>query len=245
MAWAGCWPHTEGPRRVGHRRSHLAIGASIICLGLMLPTSPARATSDQAATSAYLQADYQLVHTGTSQMRRVESTLHALRERIGRECTKAGAGSPQDPESTQLSNELIGAMVTSVVALDRPAGHRFVSATEHLRWSDSGLTRRIRTYTSKVRALTAMAQPDICRDIGRWAASGFKALPPTTLAFAPRFMSVWVGLGELPAALGRYETGADRSLAARIARLESQFTDLEAREVETWGDIMNELELWP
>ena len=110
------------PRPIQARRRCLLIAASAVCVGLMLPVRPALATSDQTATRAYIEADYQLVHTGTSQMRRVRSTLRALRDSVARECPKAAAGSPQDPESTQLSDEVIGAMVSTVVARFERAG---------------------------------------------------------------------------------------------------------------------------
>jgi hypothetical protein len=200
---------------------------------------------DKAATSTYIHADYQLVHAGTSRMPRIEAALHGVLQRVRDDCPAAAAGSPQDPESTQLSNEVIGAMVTAVVALDRPAGRAFVSSTAHLSWSAGALTRTIGSYTRKVSALVAMPQPNLCGDVRAWAASGFKALPASTVAFSPRFMAVWVGLGELPAGLARYETAAARLLAIRTSRLESRFTDLEAKEVATWGEIMNALQLWP
>lgn len=65
----------------------------------------------------------------------------------------AAAGSPQDAESTQLSNEVIGAMVTAVVALDRPAGRAFVSAAGRLYWSDRQLTHTIHLYVGSVSTL--------------------------------------------------------------------------------------------
>lgn len=37
----------------------------------------------------------------------------------------------------------------------------------------------------------------------------------------------------------------DRQLARRTSRLEERFSELEAREVETWGQIMDTLALWP
>lgn len=53
-------------------------------------------------------------------------------------------GLPQDPESTQLSNEVISALVTAAVALDRPAGRRLVKAAGHLSWSNHPLTATVR-----------------------------------------------------------------------------------------------------
>jgi hypothetical protein len=58
-------------------------------------------------------------------------------------------------------------------------------------------------------------------------------------------MVAWVGLGELPAALAHTAAAADRPLLVGTEQLESQFTELEAHEVETYGQIMDALELWP
>ena len=65
------------------------------------------------------------------------------------------------------------------------------------------------------------------------------------MAFAPRFMEAWVAPGELPPALARYESAEDRQLANRTKHMEERFSELEAKEVETWGSIMNALDLWP
>jgi hypothetical protein len=154
-------------------------------------------------------------------------------------------GSPQNSESTQLSDEVIGDMVMAVVAQDRPAGRAFANAAAHLAWSDRTLTRAIKSYVSNVRTLIALPQPKLCADVRSWAASGFTTLPASTLAFSPRFMSAWVAPGELPAGLARYETPDERPLLARTRRLEEQFTNLEAREVETYAQIMNALGLSP
>ena len=70
-------------------------------------------------------------------------------------------------------------------------------------------------------------------------------LPGSTGAFDARFMPNWVSVGELPAALARYETPSERPLIRRTEHLEEEVAELEAREVETWGQIMNVLELWP
>jgi len=154
-------------------------------------------------------------------------------------------GLPQDPESTQLSNEVISALVTAAVALDRPAGRRLVKAAGHLSWSNHPLTATVHMYVGRVATLVALAPPDLCADVKSWAANAFKTLPASTVSFAPRFMEAWVAPGELPAGLARYENAEDRRLADRTGRLEAQFTELEAREVETWGSIMNALDLWP
>jgi hypothetical protein len=221
--------------------------AIVACLiaGAFAPAAAQAAGGDAAATRAYVQADHALVQTGVSHIRRVEATLHGVLARVRSECPRAAAGSPQDAQSTQLSDEVIGTMVLAVVALDRPAGRRFLAATEHLTWSHRALTHKIHAYDSDVRRLLALPQPNLCADIKGWVQSGFKTLPATTAGFAPRFMAAWVGLGELPAALAHMAAPADRPLVTRTEQLESQFTELEAREVETYGHIMDALELSP
>ncbi len=201
--------------------------------------------SDATATKAYLQANYRLVATTNAKIPQIEATLHGVLTRVRRECPLAAANSPEDADSEQLSNEVIGAMVTAVVALDRPAGTEFVKAATGLSWSNGPLTHTIRSYVGKVKTLVALPEPNLCSDIASWAASGYQTLPASTLAFSPRFMSVWVAPGELPAGLGRYETAAERPLVARTHDLEEVFTELEARAVTTWAAIMNTLELQP
>ncbi len=201
--------------------------------------------SDASATGAYLQANLALVNASNSAIPAVERTLRSLRVRLGGECARAAANSPEDTDSEQLSNEVIGAMVTTADRVDLAAGSTFVRAVRGLRWSSSSLTRQVAAYASHVSRLIALPVPKICRDIRTWASSGFQTLPAGTIPFDTTFLANWVAPGDLPAALSRYETPAERALARRTARMEERVTDLEAREVETWGHIMNELELLP
>jgi hypothetical protein len=221
-----------------------ALTAALLA-AMVAPAEALASASDQAATRTYLQADSRLVATVASRIPRIEAVLRSVLKALRGECPKAAAGSPQDPQSTQLSDEVIGAMITAVVALDRPAGHSFVAATQHLHWSNRALTREIQSYVGKVRTLTALPQPHLCADVRAWAANGFKTLPASTVSFAPLFMSVWVAAGELPAALSSTETSSERPLIVRTQHLETELTELEAREVETYWKIMNVLGLWP
>jgi hypothetical protein len=220
----------------------LLIAASAVTF---VPASANAARGDAAATRAYIQANLRLVQTATSRIPRIEVTLRKVLAGVRAECPMAAASSPQNSQSTQLSDEVIGDMVMAVVAQDRPAGRAFVDAAGHLAWSDRTLTRTIGSYVAQVRTLIELPQPKLCSDVRAWAASRFTTLPPSTLAFSPRFMDAWVAPGELPAALARYETPAERPLLARTRRLEEQFTNLEAREVETYAQIMNALGLSP
>jgi len=221
----------------------LAIGTTA---GLtVVPASALADAADIAATQTYLQANYALVHYFTSHIPAARAELASVLSGVRRECPSAAAGSPEDVDSEQLSNEVIGTMVTTVIQHNLAPIRTAIRATAHLRWSNYALTRTVQAYVAKGKVLTSLAVPHLCADVKAWAAGGFETLPASTASFAPRFMSVWVAPGYLPAALSAYETAEDRTLAHRTVQLEEQWTEFEAYEVETWGKIMNALVLEP
>jgi hypothetical protein len=75
---------------------------------MLAPTTALAAPSDIAATRAYVQANYRLVQAAVSKIGPIEATLRGVLSKVRRECPMAAAGSPQDPNSEQLSNEVIG-----------------------------------------------------------------------------------------------------------------------------------------
>jgi hypothetical protein len=211
------------------------------------PAGALAGQGDIATTRTYLQANYRLVQLTAAKIRPIEATLRGVRSQVLRECPRAAAGSPQDAASEQLSNEVIGAMVTASVHLveARPS-REYVRTAQRLSWSNPALTRAVRAYANKALGLVALAPPKLCADVKSWAASGFRTLPASTASFAPHFISVWIAPGELPPALARYETPAERPLLRRTERLEKQFTEMEAHAgVQTWGEIMDGLGLLP
>jgi hypothetical protein len=237
-------------QRAGSSIVPVRLALALVAVLAVLALGPADALagqSDVATTRAYLQANYQLVQLTASKIRPIEATLRNVRSQVLRECPMAAAGSPQDTDSEQLSNEVIGAMVTAAVHLvEARASREYVRTAQRLHWSNGALTRSVHAYASKALGLVALAQPTLCADVKSWAASGFRTLPASAAAFAPRFMSVWIAPGELPAALAQYETPAERPLLRRTKQLEEKFTEMEANAgVETWGEIMDGLKLLP
>ena len=243
-------PHAAVRRAVAPRRPKIRAGAAALLLGVACGLAPAvpaaqAAAGDITATRAYVEADYRLMRSAVSRIPTAERALQGVLAGVRRDCPRAAAGSPQNALSTQLSNEVIGAMVTAVVDQGLPLARQYIRSAERLRWSNGRLTSEVQGYVGKVRVLTALAPPALCADVRAWAASGFQSLTASTEGFDRRFMPAWVAAGELPQALSRYEQGGTRALARRAAALESTFGDFEARAVETWGRIMNALELWP
>ncbi len=218
---------------------------SLCALALALAPANALAANDAAATQAYVQADYRLTTTAAGRIPIGEAALRGVLSQVRGECPRAAASSPQDPESTQLSNEVIGTMVTSAIRRDLPSIREFLAAAGRLRWSSRGLTSAVQGYVSRLRTLASLPTPHLCADVQSWAASGFRTLPASTVAFDARFMPAWVALGEQFGGLSRFESSEVRGLAARAHAREVELSDFEARAVETWGAIMNTLGLSP
>jgi len=225
-------------------RKLVCAAAAIAGLALAAPAGAA-AASDAATTRAYVQANYNALRVAISHLATSEAAPAHVLEKVKRECPLVGEGSPEDEESTQMSDEVIGAMVVSAIAPDLQAIRTFVHAVAGLSWSDGALTRSIRAYTNKWKVLASLSAPSLCADVKAWGANGYRALPASTTSFVARFMPSWVGTGYLPAALNRYESPATRALAKRCRGMEEQIVELEAREVANYNNIMNALAIWP
>jgi hypothetical protein len=240
----GSRPRPSLPGRLRDLAPALVCASSLTLA--MLGAAPAAASpADSASASAYVHADLALVLAAKAHLRAAEAAPLRLLARLRRECPGAAAGSPQDPESTQMSNEVIGAMVLSAYHLDVPAIERFIARTSRLAWSDARLRRSVRAYAADLRVLVHLAPPQLCADVRAWVAGSYKALPASTVSFDRTFMPAWVAIGMLPRGLRRHLSPQDMGAFARAQAIEVQITDAEARAVESWGKIMNELGLEP
>lgn len=225
-------------------RTCVIVSAALAALAVG-PSCALASSADVANAHAYLEANLALMKYADAHIPRAEAALSRVVHQVRGECPLAAAESPQDTDSEQLSNEVIGAMVTTVVKSGLGAARGFVRAVAPLRFSNRGLTRTIQSYAAKVKVLTTLTVPHLCADVKAWTASGFKTLPAATVAFDKRFIPSWVGAGELPASLAPYEPAGDRSLVRETIRLEERWAEFEAREVESWGAIMDAMVLQP
>ena len=225
-------------------RVRTAISLAAVAAGLAALPAPAAAT-DASATAAYLQADYRMVSYADARVRAAERAPGALLATVRGECPLAAAGSPQDAQSTQLSNEVVGAMVIASYRPALPAIRSFVASVASLRWSSASLTREVREYADSLRTLAGLQSPALCADVRAWAAGGFGSAPARTAAFDARFLGSWVAIGHLFGRLAGGESASARALAARAGTLEARLGEAEVRAIETWGSIMNALELSP
>lgn len=211
-----------------------------------LPVVPASAAGgNAAATQAYLNASYALGRAAKAQEGASEAALQRLLGSVRRECLNVAAASPQDTDSEQLSNELVGAMIIAGTAPNRQAVARYARAVSRLRWSNSALTRTVKTFASQLSTLSTMAPPSLCADVRAWVASGYQTLPAATVQFNERYKAVNVPLGELPGGLAPFESAAQQGIVRQIRQLEQDEADFEARAVNTYGQIMNAMVLQP
>jgi hypothetical protein len=210
------------------------------------PKARSRARRDVAATRAYIQADYALVHTARINMKTGEAALEELQSKLGAECPMAAAASPENEAAEHLSNEVIGAMSTVFIRADVQTVGDFATAVGALHWSNQKLTRKVSSYAAKLKALTVLEMPNVCGDVKAWAASGYRALPASTTQFDQQFGSEDVGIGEVPARLlAPYEDHSERVVLQHTHQFEEELVDAEARAVEPWGKILDALDLQP
>ena len=227
--------------RVGAVLTLLALAAAVA----VAPSTALATAGNAAATQRYLQANYALVRVARSHLAISEAgPLHVL-AKVQQECPRAGLGSPQNPESTQMSDEIIGAMVISAEQPDLRAIRTFIHAVAGLSWSNHALTSAVRAYAGDLETVLSLSAPNLCGEVRAWAADDFHALPASTVAFVAKFMPAWVALGYLPPKLAAYESSTQRSLARRCEPLESLITEAEARAVAHYGAIMNTLGVHP
>ncbi len=232
---------------VAARATILAIAALAAVAAAPAASAAGRAKSgDVAATRAFIQADYALNRAAIATLPSGRRALASLVHRIAGQCANAAAGSPQDGNSEQLSDEVVGALSVAAFHLDAGAIARFARAVDGLRWSDRRLTRMVEIYVSKLRGMATLAMPDLCGDVRAWAASGFRALPAATAQFDRRFFADRVETEEVSAALlARYEGPGEAAIVRRSDRLEGRLVEAEAEAVHDWSGILDELGLNP
>jgi hypothetical protein len=203
------------------------------------------AQADVSATRTYIQANYALVQSAGSGLGRARAAYRDVLRRARAQCPGAAANSPQSPQSTQLSYEIIGAMVGAAVRTNSPAATAFVRVAERAHWSSRGLTRSVHAYAANVKTMVTLPPPDLCGDIKAWVASGYQTLSPRTVGYDQRFVPAWVAIGNLPSGLAPYERSDERSLLSRSDQLEKKLSDFESEAVETYGELMNALGILP
>ncbi|HEY1833106.1 MAG TPA: hypothetical protein VGG08_01610 [Solirubrobacteraceae bacterium] len=215
-----------------------------MALALIVPAS-ASASGDAAATAAFVRANYALMRVAGAHLKTSAAGIDELEKRLSGECPDVAKGSPQNHLSEHLSNEAIGAMVIEAAKPDRAAALAFLKAVTPLHWSNAGLNHTMHAYITSLTKLSKLTVPDVCGDVKSWVASSYQTLPAATVSFVNVFVPNWVAFGFNPPALRRLESGSVKAMSVKAKRLEGKLSELEANEVDKWGDILNALELGP
>jgi hypothetical protein len=223
------------------RAATIATLAVAACL--TFPQSPALA-SDGAATHAYLVAGYALARAGVADIPVAQASARRAIRHFAQQCPKVGTGSPQDEEAQHMSLEAAGALWSAAYGTALKPIRAFARAIEPLRWTSPRITRLAHEFASSLLTLATLPMPDLCKDVASWKASGYRTIPPSTLAF-DRLVDSTEGHHPVPESLlSRYESPGDRALVRLIKPLERKVLDSETvLGFDDWDQLLEALEL--
>lgn len=236
-----------GPAARAGAHATRAHAAGLRASSLSLVSRASRASSrarDVAATRAYIQANYRLIRVARANLVASEAGIRALvRQTVG-ECPLAGEGSYTNGAASQVSEEVIGTIVTTAYRPDVGAIHAFASVVRHLRWSSPRLTRIVHGYLVKLDNLAVLAPADICGDVKAFAATSFRTAPEGTVRYDKLYLAADIEAEEVPLRLlAPYEGAQQAALLRRTRQLETPLANAEAKAVSEWTAIMRGLAL--
>jgi hypothetical protein len=193
------------------------------------------AARDQAATRIYVDASYRFVRDARANLGVDRRAIEAFVGDALGECPSAAAGSPQDQQSDEVGEEILGSMALVVYRPDDAAIERFAHTVRGLHWSDPTLTRDVGSYAHKLEQLVVLAPAPICTDVRAWAATGFQTVSAATTGFDKLYHAAEIEAEEVPLAqLARFESPREALLARHTKRLEAPLADAEAEGVAEW-----------
>ena len=208
----------------------LAIAAACVLgaasTGLVVVAQASAAGVDPASTHSYIRANY-------AYARATVARIHAAHAKISHECPNVGKDSPENEASQPMSYEVAVALWSIAYDVDAWPIGAFAKATSGLRWSNSRLTRLARGYATDLQKLVSLSMPNLCADVSAWRQSGYRTMPPGTLALTARVEAIQPHT--IPARLlAPYASAADRRTLALTGRLERKIKDNET--VVGWNE---------
>jgi hypothetical protein len=213
---------------------------------LLVPSAALASAGDEAATQTLARATDTLVRAASPEVAKGLAAAKRYAGNITAGCPHAATGSPQNGQSEQLDDEVIGGMTVAGYSVAAAPIARFKRAVHGLHWSSGRLTRAVSTFADKLQKLSTLALPNVCADIQSWAASGYKTLPAGTVPFVRHFLRVTPEAEEVPLIIqlvSPYATAADFPILRRVERLETRLGEAEAAAVETYSRLIIAVEL--
>ncbi len=102
----------------------------------------------------------------------------------------------------------------------------------------------VAAYATKLEGFATLAAPNICEDVKAWAATGYRILPASTVAFDKGFYAYGIEAEEVSLRLLRpYESATEASLLRQTKRLEEPLAEFEAEAVSDYTEILDSLKL--
>lgn len=222
---------------------------SVLLAGLALAVAAPAALAkrgDVATTQVLAHATDILVRAASPDVRKGLAAVKSYANQIAAQCPRVAMGSPQNHDSEQLSNEVVGAMTVVGYRTAATPIANFARAVGGLSWSNHRLTRAVRTFARKLEGLSKLTAPNLCGDIGSWASGGYMTLPTSTIEFDRHYSLVDPEAEESPLIIRLampYASPSDVPILHRVERLEAQLGEAEAHAVEYYSHLMDSLEL--
>ncbi len=221
--------------------------AAFALLAVFAPSAAsARNAGDVAMTNALARATNTLVRAATPLVPRGLAAVRHYAAQLETQCPRAAAGSPQNGQSEQLDNELIGTLTTVGYHVAAAPLATFEHAVKGLHWSNPKLTSEVHKLATRLARLSTLPVPNFCGDLQTWAASHYQTVPATTLAFEHHYFAVDPEAEEVPTIVDLatpYATTGDFAVLRRVERLEVKLGEAEAAAVETYSHLIITLEL--
>jgi hypothetical protein len=191
---------------------------ALVFVFLIAPPTASSRGNDVRTTLAYLRAEEHAVDEAIVALSAARASARGLVNEVSVQCPHVLAHTLSNRHSPEVLEEVSSALA---IAFARPLTRSrlsFVVAVEHLAWTNPRLTRLVHLQAAQNRAQAALLSPPLCRDLLAWAASGYKALPPSTVRF---LLSVKVFTEE--------RTLHGRPIEAEVRRLLAPYENAQAR----------------
>ncbi len=223
-----------------------ALSALLLAAALAAPAT-ARVSkikpSDEAATHAYLQAEYTLAAGLVADRTAVVGAAQARADQLAGECPGALSGAPQEGlgfgprgfptpreegemslHSRQLAilkREIETSVAVASYQPDRTPLAAYARTVTALRWSDPRVAVAVAGRVKRAEEELSASAPAACADILAWTRSGYHKLSDASKTFAEAKTSTEVGARVSPPRLliARYEGPAEHALLRRLRAL--------------------------
>jgi hypothetical protein len=221
----------------------VAIVLTVLIVGSTPVSALAASPQDDSSAHRALKAADTTLRAVVNTWSNVEQNLNKLNLKFAKECPDVASGSPQNSSEQRLSYEVAGALFATGYHTDAKIADGFIRAVSSLRWSNPAIARRLHVFINGLREMIALTVPDLCADVRSWIASGYQAVPASTLQFDQHVEAIEVEVPS-PRLVAAYVPPADRGLLKQVEHLLRRFEELEfTTGQQDWIDVLGTLGL--